>query len=405
MNEPITAVDWEPLARALEPDLVALRRGIHADPELGLDCPRTAATLRAFIADYPLEIFNSSRSSGFVAILRGKSGRRGRTVLLRGDMDALPMDEQTGLTFSSARSGAMHACGHDLHSAMLAGAVRLLCAHVDMLVGDVVFMFQPGEEGAHGARVMIEEGLLDICPADTAFALHVTPNLPTGIVASRAGALMASTDTLAAKITGRGGHAAMPHQVQDPVPIACEIVLALQHHLSRRVAVTDPAVLSITRMIAGSADNVIPDEVELRGTLRTFSQETRDYMRVTFTRIVETVAAAHGLTGSGFIEEGYPPCRNDPHAVALLRSIVAEPSFPASWSELPDTLMTGEDFAYVLAQIPGAMAIVGAAPAGSDPGTNPPVHHARMQLNEDAMRIGVQLLCRAVETAQSGHRG
>ena len=241
----------------------ALRRAIHADPELGLDCPRTRDKLKAALADLPLNIRDSRRSSGFVARLDG--ARPGRTVLLRGDMDALPIHEDTDLDFASRIDGRMHACGHDTHSAMLAGAARLLAARRDRFDGTILFMFQPGEEGQHGARVMIEEGLLDDPAPQAAFAIHVFPNVPGGTVACRSGALLASTDALHATITGKGGHAAMPHDAIDPVPVACEAVMALQSFIARRVAVADPLVLSITSIHAGQTHNVIPDAVSQIG--------------------------------------------------------------------------------------------------------------------------------------------
>lgn len=384
-------------ARTLLPELVDLRRAIHAEPELGLDCARTTEKLKAALAGLPLEIHDSPGSSSFIAILQGTAAGGGRTVLLRGDMDALPMHEATGFSFASQTPGIMHACGHDLHSAMLVGTARLLSAKRDQLGGNVVFMFQAGEEGYHGARLMLEEGLLDICPADWAFALHVTPNQPTGIVACRAGALMASGDRISAVIRGRGGHAAMPHQVLDPIPAACEIVLAVQSHIARRVPVNDPAVLSITQINAGSAGNVIPDEVSLQGSLRTFSETTRAAMCEAFCRIAEGITAAHGLTADVQAGNGFPSCINNSSAVALLREIVQSPDFPATWLEMPDAMTTSEDFSYVLQKIPGAMAILGAAPVGSDPVTNPPPHHVKLDLNEDAMAIGIELLCKAAE--------
>ncbi|HVL29872.1 MAG TPA: M20 family metallopeptidase, partial [Sphingomicrobium sp.] len=243
---------------------IALRRAIHAEPELGLDCPRTTAKLKQALAGLPLSIRDSRATSGFVARLDG--ARRGRTVLLRGDMDALPIHEETGLDFASATPGHMHACGHDSHSAMLAAAARILCARREAIAGTILFMFQPGEEGMHGARHMIAEGLLDDPAPEAAFALHVFPNMPGGMIACRSGALLASADTVNATIRGKGGHAAMPHDAIDPVPIACEAVLALQSRIARRTTFTDPAVLSITRIAGGAAHNVIPDEVELLGT-------------------------------------------------------------------------------------------------------------------------------------------
>jgi len=223
---------WVDAAEAGRDQLIALRRAIHSEPELGLDCPRTRDKLEAALAGLPLAIRRSEKTSGLVAMLEG--ARPGRTVLLRGDMDALPIHEATGLDFASRESGRMHACGHDSHSAMLAGAARILCAQRDQLAGRVLFMFQPGEEGHHGAQVMIEEGLLGDPQPDAAFALHIWPTLPHGTVACRAGTMLASTDTVKARIVGKGGHAAMPHDAIDPIPAAAEIVLALQSEVARR---------------------------------------------------------------------------------------------------------------------------------------------------------------------------
>ena len=240
--------------------------------------PRSACSARAppskikaALAGLPLDYREGTTTTGFVAILRG--GRdNGRTVLLRGDMDALPMQEETGLPFASRVPGAMHACGHDAHSAMLVGAARALCARRESLSGSVVFMFQPGEEGYHGARFMIEDGLLDDPRPEAAFALHISPNMPAGMIVSRPGPLLASADTLSATIRGRGGHGAMPHDCIDPVPIACEIVTALQTYIARQVAVSDPAVLTIAKINAGTAHNIIPTTADLLGTLRTLSE-------------------------------------------------------------------------------------------------------------------------------------
>jgi amidohydrolase len=386
------ATDWGAAAEAELADVVELRRAIHADPEIGLHCDRTTAKLKAAIADLPLEIHDSKSTSGFVAILRG--GRdNGRTVLLRGDMDALPMPEETGLEFASKVQGAMHACGHDAHSAMLAGAARALCAKKDSLPGTIVFMFQPGEEGYHGARYMIEDGLLDIARPEAAFALHISPNAPAGTFISRPGALLASTDTLYATITGRGGHAAMPHDTLDPIPVACEIVGALQTFLARRVPVSDPAVLSITQINAGSAHNIVPDRVEMTGTLRTLSESTRATMREAFARIVGNIAAAHGMTGGARIESGYPVTMNDPRATAMMREQAVAMGGEQGWQVMPAPMMGAEDFAYVLRNVPGAMAFIGVAPEGSDPRTNPPLHNTKMTIDEATLARGVAMHC------------
>ncbi|MEG3147070.1 M20 family metallopeptidase [Sphingomonas sp. RT2P30] len=384
--------DWGAAAEAELDDVVELRRAIHADPEIGLHCDRTTAKLRAAIAGLPLEIHTSKTTSGFVAILRG--GRdNGRTVLLRGDMDALPMQEETGLPFASRVAGAMHACGHDAHSAMLVGAARALCARRDSLPGTVVFMFQPGEEGYHGARYMIEDGLLDIAKPEAAFALHISPNAPAGTFVSRPGPLLASTDTLYATIRGRGGHAAMPHDTLDPIPVACEIVTALQTFLARRVPVSDPAVLTIAQINAGSAHNIVPQSCEMTGTLRTLSERTRELMRDAFKRIVENIAAAHGLVGEVRLESGYPVTMNDPRAHDLMRGQAVALGGDAAWQMMPAPMMGAEDFAYVLRDVPGAMAFIGVAETGSDPHTNPPLHNTRMTIDEATMARGVALHC------------
>ena len=383
--------DWSAAGDAELDDIVTLRRAIHADPEVGLHCPRTTDKIKAALAGLPLEIHQGASTTGLIAILRGQAGDNGRTVLLRGDMDALTMQEETGLPFASTIPGRMHACGHDAHTAMLVGAARALSAQRDRLPGTVVFMFQPGEEGHHGARFMIEDGLLDIAAPNAAFALHITPNASAGLVVSRSGSIMASADTVHAVIRGAGGHAAMPHDCIDPVPIACEIVTALQTFVARRIAVTDPAVLSITQIEAGSAHNIIPGDVELLGTLRTLSEATRDTMHAAFKRIVENIAAAHGATAEAWIDTGYPVTVNDPRGAALIESVAGE--LGTNFATMPQPMMGAEDFSYVLRRYPGAFAFLGVAPGGSDPASNPPLHNTRMMIEEYVMAQGVAMHC------------
>ena len=384
--------DWTAAAEAAHGETIALRRAIHADPELGLDCHRTTAKLKAALAGLPLDIRDSQRTSGFVARLDGGKGP-GRTVLLRGDMDALPIHEDSGADFSSRVAGHMHACGHDTHSAMLVAAARILCARRADIAGTILFMFQPGEEGEHGARHMIEEGLLDDPAPEAAFAIHVFPNVPGGLIACRTGALLASTDKVMATIRGKGGHAAMPHDAIDPIPIACEAVLALQSHVARRVPVADPAILSITRMTAGDTHNVIPDTVDLLGTLRTLSPERRDAMHAAFERIVKGIADAHGATADVSFDQGYPPTMNDARAVALIERITTDLFGAAAYHTIPAPIMGGEDFSYVLQKVPGAMAVLGVAPPDGDPATRAPIHNAKMHVDEASLARGVALHC------------
>jgi amidohydrolase len=383
--------DFTAAAEAEYEAMIALRRAIHADPEIGLHCRRTTEKLKAAIAGLPLEIRDSNSTSGFVAVLRG--ARPGRTVLLRGDMDALPIHEETGLDFASRTDGAMHACGHDTHSAMLAAAARILSAQQASLEGTIVFMFQPGEEGHHGARFMIEDGLLEDPRPDAAFALHIWPTLAAGTVTTRAGPLLASTDALNATIRGRGGHAAMPYQAVDPIPVACEAVTALQAYIARRVPFFDAAVISITQIHAGTAYNVVPEVVELKGTLRTLSDERREDGRAAFERIVKGVAETHDCTADIRIDHGYPATRNDERAVAITRELTTGLFGEQSWTPMPSPLMGGEDFAYVLQKVPGCMAFLGVAPPDEEADGRAGLHHPRMTVHEDALRRGVALHC------------
>ena len=386
-----TVLDWSAAAEAEQEATIALRRTIHAEPELGLNCPRTTEKLKEALAGLPLTIRDSQATSGFIARLDG--ARPGRTVLLRGDMDALPIMEETGLDFASTTAGQMHACGHDTHSAMLTSAARILCSRRDDIAGTILFMFQPGEEGMHGARYMIDEGLLDDPEPEAAFALHIFPNVPGGAIACRPGAMLASADKIGAVIHGKGGHAAMPHDAIDPVPIACEAVLALQTHIARQTTFTDPAILSVTRIAAGTTHNVIADDVELLGTMRTLSTKARKSVGEAFERIVTKVAEAHGATAGAWIEEGYPPTVNDPRAVTLVRELAIEQFGDGAYLDMPAPSMGAEDFSYVLQKVPGAMAFLGVAPAEGDPAARAPLHNPSMMVDEAVLPRGVAMHC------------
>ena len=309
-------------------------------------------------------------------------------MLLRGDVDALPMPEETGLDYASKTAGLMHACGHDSHTAMLVGAARLLCARQHLLSGNVMFMFQPGEEGYHGARYMIEDGLLDPLP-DAAFAIHMQPNGPYGVFTGRAGSTLASADVISVTITGRGGHASMPHESVDPVPIACEIVTAIQSMVTRRVNVFDPAVVTIGKIEAGTTNNVIPDTAHLLGTMRTVSVETRVQVKNDLRRLVTGIAAAHGAAANVDFDEGYPSVQSDVRAVSLGRSTAADLFGDEAWVDMAAPHMGAEDFAYVLQKVPGAFYFLGAAHAGTDWKTCCGMHSTQMVIDESVMAKGV----------------
>jgi amidohydrolase len=378
-------------AHALQPRTVALRRALHRRPELGLDLPETREAVLGALADLPLQVHLGVGISSVVGVLEG--ARPGPTVLLRGDMDALPMPEDTGLPFASEVPGRMHACGHDTHVAMLASAARLLAGRRDELAGRVLFMFQPGEEGFHGARSMIDEGLLDATgPAgrpEWAYALHISATLPSGELHTRPGPLMAAADTIRVTVTGRGGHASAPQDALDPVPAAAAMVGSLQTALGREVAAHDPAVLTVAHIRAGTTNNVIPETAHLEGTVRTLDEDVRGRVRDLVRRVCRHTALAHGCTAVVDIEPGYPVTVNDDDAAARVTSTGCAVLGPGRVATMPTPIMGAEDFSYVLQQVPGALAFLGGCPPGLDAATAAPNHSNRVVFDEAAMASGV----------------
>lgn len=378
-------------ARALQPHTVALRRQVHRNPEQGLHLPATQAAVLHALHELPLRVITGTKLSSVVAVLDG--ARPGPAVLLRADMDALPLVEETGLPFASTNEGIMHACGHDTHVAMLASAARLLCNWRHTLAGQVVFMFQPGEEGHHGGLYMLDEGVLDAAGqrVTKALALHITSTLRSGVLQTRPGPIMGSSDVLRVLVTGRGGHAAMPQDTVDPVPAAAAMVGALQTMIGRRISVFDPSVISVTRIAAGTTSNVIPESAELEGTIRALSEDTRALIHREVRRVCEHVAAAHGCTARVSIDLGYPVTVNDEgvgrEVLDLGRAVLGHRC--AELMASPS--MGAEDFAYVLQQVPGALAFLGACPPGAQPSEAAPNHSNRVLFDEAAMEHGVAL--------------
>jgi amidohydrolase len=370
-------------ARVL-PDVVDLRRRIHRAPELGLQLPDTQARVLEAIDGLGLEVRTGEAVTSVVADLRGD--REGPTVLLRADMDALPMPEDTGLEFASEIDGAMHACGHDAHTAMLVGAARLLADRRASLPGTVRFMFQPGEEGFHGARHMIDEGALT--DVEAAFALHVSPNLPSGTVWTKGGPLMASADELYITVTGKGGHASTPYLANDPMPVAAEIVQALQVLVTRRINAFDPVVITITQMKAGTTNNVIPETVDLVGTLRGVSESGRKQATEAMNRLIEGIASAHDMRAELYVKRGYPVTSNDDNSASFALRVAGELLGKDAAGRMPTPVMGAEDFSYVLQQAPGAMSFLGVCPPGENPARAHACHSNRMMLDEDALRAG-----------------
>jgi amidohydrolase len=376
----------------MAPELTKLRRAIHAEPEIGLDLPRTQRKVLDALEGLPLEIRLGDGLSSVTAVLRG--GKPGPAVLLRGDMDALPVTERTGVPYASTIDGAMHACGHDLHTAMLAGAARLLSARQREIAGNVIFMFQPGEEGPGGARIMVSEGVLDAAGERpvAAYALHVASGLlPFGLLASRPGTIMAAADTLHVTVHGRGGHGSQPHHAADPVPVACEIVLALQTMVTRQFDVFDPIVLTVGTFHAGTADNVIPDDAHFVATVRSFSPQARAAVEKAAPRVARDIATAHGLSATTEFRDGYPVTVNDTDELAFAEQTVADVLGDGRYVSAPDPLTGSEDFSYVLDEVPGAFLMLGACTPDVDPFTAPFNHSAEAVFDDDVLPDGTAL--------------
>ncbi|NKC15998.1 MAG: amidohydrolase [Gammaproteobacteria bacterium] len=377
-------------AKASFAGVVALRRQLHRFPELGNELPRTRAAVLDYLSDLDLELHLSNATSGIVAVLRGE--RPGATILLRGDMDALPIPEATGLPFASAIAGRMHACGHDAHTAMLAGAARVLNGRRAGLRGTVSFMFQPGEEGPGGAAPMLEEGLLEAGgkPA-AAFGLHVAPNKPSGVIYCKAGTIMASADTMSVRLFGRGGHASMPYDANDPVPVLCEMVQAFQTLVTRRFDPFDPAVVTVGLIRAGTVSNVIAETADMEVTVRSFSDGTRHKLVESLRRVCDGIAAAHDMRVEVSFYDRYPPTVNTPDFAEFVahtaRALVGEDGY----EELERPIPGAEDFSFVLQRYGGAFAFLGTCPEDVQPQEAPQCHSNHMRIDEAAMATGVAM--------------
>ncbi len=363
-------------------DLVALRRDIHANPELGFEEHRTAGRIAAELRDLGIEVHEGIGTTGLVGVLKGR--REGTRALgLRADMDALPIDEQTDLPWASTNPGIFHGCGHDGHVAMLLGAARVLAKDPDF-AGTLNLIFQPAEEGKGGARVMIEEGLFERFPCDRVYALHNWPGLPAGTISTRPGAIMGAADKFRIVITGKGGHAAIPQDSPDAILAAASLVQQLNTIVSRSVPPAASGVLSITQIHGGHAHNVIPAEVMVGGTVRTFDPAVQD-------RIVERMAAMlKGIEASFEVEcaldydRYYPATINDPVAAADALEVAAG----VAHAELaPEPAPTSEDFSFMLQQRPGAYIWLGQATSNHAA----PLHNPRYDFNDNVIEIGVRL--------------
>jgi amidohydrolase len=377
-------------ADALAAELVDWRRRLHRRPELGFEEHWTAEFVEKKLRELDLEVRTGVARTGVVGVLRAGSGR-GPGVLFRADLDALPIQEVEGREYGSEIAGCMHACGHDGHMAMLLGAAALLAPLRERLPRDVVFCFQPAEEGKGGAELMIREGVLDLVEVGSVFALHLWSRFEAGTVHVRPGPTMAAQDEFAARIVGRGGHGALPHTTRDPIVAAARGVLALQSIVSREVDPVEPAVVTVGRFEGGTAPNVIPDEVRLAGTLRSFDTEVRRLLRRRVEETLESTAAAAGCGLEFELGPGYPPVVNDAQAVDRVRRAAARVFGDGRVFE-PELMATAEDFAYFLRERPGAFVFIGAG--NRERGIDAPHHSPAFDFDESVLPRGAELLAR-----------
>ena len=389
-------------AHAISDELAQLRHRLHEQPEVGLQLPRTQELVLRGLDGLGLEMSTGTALSSVTAVLRG--GRPGPAVLLRGDMDALPLQEDNDLDYRSQVDGAMHACGHDLHTAMLVGAARVLSAHRAELAGDVVFMFQPGEEGWDGAGYMLREGVLDAAGArvSSAYGMHVlSAREPLGRFTSRPGTLMAASDELRVVVKGAGGHGSSPHKALDPIAVAAQLVGDLQTLVTRRFDVFDPVVVTVGSFHAGTKRNIIPDEARFDATVRSFSPEARERIRRLSVELCRSVCAAYGLEVDAQYLEEYPVTVNDVDHTAFATSVAAEVFGDDRYAPMVAPQAGAEDFSRVLAEVPGCYLFLGACPSDEDPSTAPDNHSPRARFSDDVLADGAllhaELAVRALE--------
>ncbi len=376
--------DLDALLASSDETLRALRRDLHAHPELRFEERRTADVVARYLSDLGYEVDRGMAGTGVVASLPGADPSRG--IVLRADMDALPIQEANTFAHTSCHHGVMHACGHDGHTAMLLGAARVL-KQLPQLPGSVHFVFQPGEEGGAGAQKMIDDGLFERFPTEAAFGMHNWPSLPAGEFGLRTGPIMAAGVRFRITVRGKGAHAAQPHLGLDPIPLACSMVLQCQTLAARHKDPVAPAVVSVCMIHAGDTDNVIPDTAELRGTIRTLSSGVLNQLQDDIRRVCEGMAAAYGAAVDVEFFQYYPATVNTARAAALCERVIRRTfGDAATHADVPPN-MTSEDFGFMLEAKPGAYVLIGNAPRDS---AGVGLHHPAYDFNDDILRDGVR---------------
>jgi amidohydrolase len=373
---------------AVLPEIVEFRHALHRDPETGFSENETAAKIRAALAGTRAEVLPPIVGTDVVALVRG--GLPGRTILLRADIDALPVSDRSGRAWSSARPGVSHACGHDGHAAMLVGAAKVLDGLAPRLQGNVRLVFQPAEEGEGGGKRLVKEGLLDIEPRpEAALALHGWPGLPQGSIGAASGPVMAAVDWFVLTVKGSGGHGALPHKATDPVHASAQLVTALQSVVSRSVDPLAPAVLSVCSIHGGRTSNVIPDTVTMEGTVRYYDGALHALIRDRIESLAAGVCGSLGCTHELDYREGYIALANDPGMVGFARGVVERCLGPGAWNDSDPRTMGGEDFSYFLRAVPGALLRLGLGEGW------PRLHTPEFDFNDGSLAAGILFLAAA----------
>lgn len=381
------------VAVSLEEEIVSIRRHLHQYPELGFQEFITSAYVADYLEQLGLHVQRGIAGTGVVALL--ETGRPGPCIAVRADMDALPLQEQTGLPYASRHDGVMHACGHDGHMAMALGAARMLTGLERELAGTVKFIFQPAEEMLGGARHMIDAGVLESPRVDGIIGLHLWPDLPTGRFGVKAGTVMASMDHVDITIHGQSGHGAAPHQGVDAIIAAAHVLSVLQALVSRESDPADAVVLSMGSIHGGSLPNIIADRVEIRGTVRAVNTATRERMRTRVAELAGAVAAGLNARADVRYECGYPPTVNDARWILRAEEAVRELYGKEAVHHLAHSQMTSEDMAYYMEHVPGAFLLIG---AGGEGRGRFPLHHPELAVDERALLYGAAYLAQFVRS-------
>jgi amidohydrolase len=374
------------LSQRIVDEVIATRRDVHAHPELGFEEVRTAGLVAARLRDLGYEVHEGIATTGVAGILRGQ--RPGKTVMLRADMDALPLPEENHHSYASQNAGVMHACGHDGHVAMLLGAARAVAERRDDVAGTLVFCFQPAEEGKGGAKAMVEEGFLERFGVERAYGLHLFSQLSTGVLGFREGPFYASSDSIEIRIHGHGGHGAAPHLSVDPILVAAEFVASVQKVVSRQIDPLEPAVVTIGAIHGGTTHNVIPSTVSLLGTVRAFDAGVRERMAERIERVLRGVCDASGATYEFAYLWRYPVTSNDVEQTRYARAL-AERTFGAGRAITSDKHMGAEDFSFFAERVPATYFVLG---CGRDPSTSFPHHHGKFDIDEAALETGARMM-------------